>query len=241
MKIWGLDIGSTAIKAVELTQTWKSFQVTDYRFRQIEPGGDKGPAFFQALREVFPEGVRERVVLALPADRTMVHRIALPFQERKKNLPVVKYEAEPLLPLAADEVVVDFYSPENAREEDGTLVFAARKEDLRSSLAQIDEAGIDPEAVIPEGLALFWAVKYLAPDLLEEPGAVLDIGHEKAALIIWDEGMLKQVRSIPLPIGAFSAPAKPDAPPKDGRLSLSRRMPRSRPRCADWPMRCSAP
>ncbi len=215
MKVWGLDIGSAGIKAVELTRTWKDFQVTDYRYRQIEAGAERGPALFQALREVFPKGIRESVVLVVPAHRTMVHRVPLPFKERKKNLPVVKYEAESLLPVAIDEVIVDFYPPDKLKEEEGALVFAARKEDLRSQLALVAEAGVDPESMIPEGPALFWAVKYLTPDLLGETGAVLDIGHERATLIIWDEGVLKTVRSIPF-AGALFGGTEAGPPPAQG-------------------------
>src|SRR4030043_1277301 len=111
MKTWGLDIGSSGIKAVELTRTWKGFRATRYGFRPT-PNGKKEEFLaekLRGLRGIFPDGEKgESLVLAVPSQRTMVHRILLPFRERKKNLRVVKFETEPLLPFPIDQVVVDF-------------------------------------------------------------------------------------------------------------------------------------
>jgi len=128
----------------------------------------------------------------------MVHRIPLPFDDREKKRQVVKYEAEPFLPFAADEVIVDFYSPGEKGEEKRSLVFAVRKKDLGEHLALLKEAGLDPEYVVPESMALFSLVKGLGM-AGGEGGALLDLGSETATLILWRNGRLILARSIPVP------------------------------------------
>jgi len=206
-KIWGLDIGSTGIKAVEVTRTLRGFRVSNHGLFPL-PGKEKGDLrgeILQALRQVLPklEDRGEGLVYSFPSRQTMVHRIPLPFADRKKNRQVVKYEVEPLLPFAADQVIVDFYSPGKNSGEERTLVFAVRKGDLGEHLALLKEAGLDPESVVPEALALFSLVRALGKTSAGS-GALLDLGDEKATVILWQNDRLVLARSIPLAGSALS-------------------------------------
>ncbi len=71
-----------------------------------------------------------------------------------------------------------------------TLVFAVRKGDLGEHLSLLKEAGLDPESVVPEALALFWLVRGLGKTSAGS-GALLDLGQEKATLILWQKDRLE--------------------------------------------------
>jgi general secretion pathway protein L len=201
-KIWGLDLGSTGIKAVQLSRTLQGYQVAGYRFLPIR-SGDK-EEYLQGLRKIFPEGERggEGIIVPIASHRVMVHRVSLPFQDRKKNRQVVKFEVEPLLPFPVEQVVVDFYAPQNREDGNGALVFAVRKEDLREQLSRLHEAGLDPESVVSEAMALFWLVKRLRNGA--SASALLDVGHQKTTMIVWKGETLILVRSISVAGSALS-------------------------------------
>ncbi len=74
----------------------------------------------------------------------MVHRLALPFMERKKNEQVLKFEVEPFLPFPVEEVVTDFFPQPNFTQEKKALVFAASKNDLQEHLAFLPEVSYWP-------------------------------------------------------------------------------------------------
>jgi type II secretion system protein L len=212
-KTWGLDIGTTGIKAVEVTRTLRGPRVTNYGVLPLN-GKEKRnlrTEIIPRLREVFSklEGRGEDLVYLFPSSLTMVHRIPLPFRDRKKNQQVVKFEAEPFLPFPADQVVVDFYSSEKGQAGKEALVFAVRKGDLGDSLAMLKEAGLDPERVVPEALALFCLIRGLGKTS-ESPGALLDLGQGRGTLILWHGDRLKLARSIPIPEGALSTTAHPN-------------------------------
>jgi len=211
-KTWGLDIGKTGIKAVEVTRTLRGPRVTNYGVLPLnrKEKEDSRAEIIRRLREVFSklEGKGEDLVYLFPSSRTMVHRIALPFRERKKNQQVVKFEVEPLLPFPADQVVVDFYAADRDEAGKEALVFAARKGDLGESLAMLKEAGLDPERVVPEALALFWLIRGLKK-ISDGPGALLDLGQEKATLILWQWNRLNLARSIPISGGGSAAADHP--------------------------------
>ncbi|HSR10882.1 MAG TPA: pilus assembly protein PilM, partial [Thermodesulfobacteriota bacterium] len=140
-RVWGLDIGSTGIKAVEITRTWRGPRLTNYGFFPFTGGAHDGRSEKLArLQEILPRLKRngDGLILPIPSHRTMVHRVALPFAERKKNEQVVKYEVEPLLPVPIDAVVVDYYSSPR-QEEKEVLVFAVQKEIVREELAMMKE------------------------------------------------------------------------------------------------------
>ena len=208
-KTWGLDIGTTGIKAVEVTRTLRGPRVTSYGVLPLNRR-EKGEILLR-LREVLSKLERkgEDLVYLYPSSLTMVHRIPLPFRDRKKNQQVIKFEAEPFLPFPADQVVVDFYSVEKEEAGKEALVFAVRKGDMGESLSLLKEAGLDPERVVPEALALFWLVRGLGKTS-EGPGALLDLGKEKATLILWHGNRLNLTRSIPISGGPPSAAANPN-------------------------------
>ena len=210
MKTWGLDFGSTGIKAVELAHTWQGYRVTNYGFYPYS-GAEKTKSSqekLQILQKIFPGGSKEmkNVIVSLPSHRMMVHRVALPFRERKKNQQVIKFEVEGLLPFPVDQVIVDFYQAKEGPNGNQAMAFAARKEDLQEHLSLMEEAGLDAECLVPESMALF----YLLPNLRNEvsSGALLDVGHEKTTTIVWSGETLTLVRSIPVAGSAMRLPGR---------------------------------
>ncbi len=207
-KTWGLDIGSAGIRAVEVSRSLRGARVTRHVLSPLagkEKGDLRGEAL-AGLREAIPRtGARgEGLACTFPSHLTMVHRIQLPFADRRKNRQVAKFEAEPFLPFSADQVIVDFFPPGKGSAEKRSLIFAARKKDLGEHLALLKEAGLDPENVIPEAVALFFLVRELGK-ASEQGGALLDLEPEEAHLILWEKGHLILARSVFLP-GSSAAP-----------------------------------
>ncbi len=199
-KTWGLDIGSTGIKAVEVTRTWKGSRVTHYGFFPFSSKGkdDLRREKLRLLAEtIFPrvKSNGEDLIVPFASHRTMVHRVVLPFHDRKKNEQVLKFELEPLLPFPVEGIVADFYASDEQKPT-GSLAFAVQKEVLGETVALVKESGLDPETVIPESLALFSLVRRLGLTS-GTTSSLLDLGQEKATLIVWTNDRLALVRSIP--------------------------------------------
>jgi Tfp pilus assembly PilM family ATPase/Tfp pilus assembly protein PilN len=222
---WGLDIASTGIKAVELTRTLRGYLVTQYAYLPIDQLNreQRREKELEGLRKVFPEGRKGKrnLILSTPSHRTMVHRLALPFEDRRRNQQVVKFEVEPLLPFPAEQAVVDFYAPKQKGNDNTALVFAVPKEELKEQLSLMQEAELDPEGLIGEAMALFWLVRNLGMDA---SGALLDLGHEKTTMIAWEGERLTLVRSIPIagaPLSQVSGQPLGASPPEIANIAPS--------------------
>ncbi len=208
IRTWGLEFGSSGIKMVELTRTWRGERVTNYGFFPT-PSREKEELQrerVQRLNEILTKGGRdeEELILAAGSHQTMVHRISLPFAERKKNLQIIKFEMEPLLPLPIDQMVVDFFPLGKGTNGREALAFAIPKEILRDDMALLREGGLDPDTILPEGLALYKTVKHFGVHSREGAAALLDMGHAKTTMIVWRGETLELVRSIAVAGGSLT-------------------------------------
>ena len=208
IRTWGLEFGSSGIKMVEVTRTWRGERVTNYGFfptpsREKE---ERQRERVQRLNEILTKRGRDEkeIILAAGSHQMMVHRISLPFAERKKNLRIIKFEMEPLLPLAVDQVVVDFFPLGKGVDGMQALAFAIPKEVLRDQMALLQEGGLDPESILPEALALYRAVTHFEVHPGEGAAALLDMGQEKTTMIIWRGKTLELARSIAVAGGSFT-------------------------------------
>jgi general secretion pathway protein L len=199
-RILGLDLGSHAIKAVELRQTLRGVEVGQLRSVTVhEAAADdaESPSLPQQLQR-FAALYRlpaEYVVAALPGDRVTTRRLALPFRERRRLAQAVPFELEGQMPFALEDVMVDWdvVRDEGSRAE--VIALAAPRAEVGRQLETLREAGLEPRTLEAEGLAL----ANLAA-LFPQPGTKLyvDMGHRKTTLTLCAGGKALAMRTIPI-------------------------------------------
>jgi len=212
--ILGLDLGSSSVKAVCLRKGWMGLEwaggythvvgILNQRdlLRPLEP--------FDWAREVVP-GLKEwiaehrlptdHVVVSLPAHLISLRTLTLPFNDARKLEKVVPFEIEALLPYPLEEVVVDYQVTDTAAGRTNLLAAAVPRGLVKNYLEQLARAGIDPEAVELDGMALMNLARHLladssAPGASAAGSAVLEIGASKTVVCILRRGQAVFVRTI---------------------------------------------
>ena len=163
----GLDIGSSSVKLVELTQSLGgTLRLERYAIEQLPRGAvvdgniDKIDVVAEAVRRAYrrAECRVKNVAMALPSSAVITKRIALPANLNEEELEVqVESEANQYIPFALDEVSLDFQvlGPVlNSPEEVEVLIAASRKEKVEDRLAVVQEAGLKPVVVDVESYAM---------------------------------------------------------------------------------------
>jgi type IV pilus assembly protein PilM len=163
----GLDIGSSSVKLVELTQSLGgNLRLERYAIEQLPRGAvvdgniDKIDVVAEAVRRAYrrAECRVKNVAMALPSSAVITKRIALPANLNEEELEVqVESEANQYIPFALDEVSLDFQvlGPVlNSPEEVEVLIAASRKEKVEDRLAVVQEAGLKPIVVDVESYAM---------------------------------------------------------------------------------------
>jgi general secretion pathway protein L len=206
----GLDIGRTAIKAVRLRRTVTGRETVDFLRQDIPPADQNLDEGRQAqLLKQFVQTHRltgARLMTALPCSDLMIRTLALPFHETRKLMQVIPSEVESMIPLPLEDVAVDYElltqrkltSKVRIGSASQVLVAAAQRSTLLHHIERLAQAGIEPEAVRVDALALFSVVRRMS-ERQSEPMknvAMVDLGAMRTTLCLSYDGDPWMLRSI---------------------------------------------
>jgi type IV pilus assembly protein PilM len=174
----GVDIASTSIKLVELSQTGKGIYrleryaieplpkdtVTDGNIANLDQVSDALKRGWKRL------GSRNRnVAMSLPAAMVITKKIIVPAGQKEEELELtVEAEANQYIPFALDEVNLDFQilgpAPNNPDEVE-VLIAASRKEKVEDRVAIAEASGLKPRVMDVESYATQEVFGLIAPSL----------------------------------------------------------------------------
>ena len=204
LPIIGLDISTTAVKLVELSDIGKGKlrleryvieplpreAVTDGNIANLDQVADTVRTAWKNLRS----GIRN-VVLALPSSAVISKKILAPASLKGMDLEnQVETEANQVIPFALDEVNLDFQvlGPSPSGPDDvQILLAAARKEKVEERVAAAEAAGLKALIMDVENYATQTAYEQIAP-LLPNGGAgltvaIVDIGAQNMHINILND------------------------------------------------------
>ena len=163
----GLDIGSSAVKAVELKSAGKGFKVLAYGNESIPPDSIvdgaiiDGGVVSDALRRLFDDrGIKTKEVAAsLSGNAVIVKKITLPLMTEAELSESIYWEAEQYIPFDVQDVDLDYQIIEggdsaNTRGTMEVLLVAAKKEKIADYTGVILQAGRVPVVVDVDAFAL---------------------------------------------------------------------------------------
>jgi type IV pilus assembly protein PilM len=163
----GLDIGSSAIKVVELVPTSKSFRVAAFALEPVAPDTIVDGAIIDAdavadaIRRAFQAaGLKTREVAAsLSGNAVIVKKINLPVMAEAELRESIYWEAEQYIPFDIQDVNLDYQIMDAGvgPESRGTmevLLVAAKKEKIGDYTGVISQAGRTPVVMDVDAFAL---------------------------------------------------------------------------------------
>ncbi len=207
-RIVGLDIGTSAVRAVELTLESGRRPVLE-AFGQVglHPGAvvdgeihDRSQVV-QAVQRVWREGgFRERrVILGIAGLRAITREVDMPPLKPDELDEAVRFQADQVVPFPMDETVLSSKVIAQYTDADGTpqirvLVAAAHRELIDGVVAAVRDAGLEPVGIDLDTAALARA--------LREPGFAggaeinVSVGAGLTLVVVHEGGLLQFVRTI---------------------------------------------
>ena len=163
----GLDIGSSAVKAVELKAVGKGFKVVAFAIEAVPPDSIvdgaiiDGAAVADAIRRVFENKAfkTKEVAASLSGNAVIVKKINLPIMTEAELADSIYWEAEQYIPFDIQDVNLDYQilKAGTGAESEGTmdvLLVAAKKEKIADYTGVISQAGRLPVIVDVDAFAL---------------------------------------------------------------------------------------
>ena len=203
----GLDIGSTAIKLVQLRTGRSGLRLQNFGVAQVPAGAIASGAVVDsaavtgALRELVARiGLRGKdVALAVSGNGVIIKRISVPQLEAAAFAQQIEWEARQLVsPPSRDDVLIDHtrlrQNPMTGEVE--VLLVAAKKELVQQYLRVIADAGLRPVVVDATAFALQNCVEAGQSFTSGETFAVVNVGAATTTISIIAEGLPAYGRDI---------------------------------------------
>lgn len=210
MRSIGIDPGDLAVKVVELDGSYRRA-----RLLRVHVGSAGAPTADQVARcatvaaiakAAIAEGMKGEIALGHPCREAVLRTLELPFQGHDVIRKVVKAEIEgEIQSQAIDDMVVDFLEL-GASASGGTRVMVASvpKAGLRMQLAELASAGVEPEDVDLDTMAL-WRAAHFAGAFAPAEGeatdvpritAVVDVGSRSVKVLLVEGEKLVEMRAL---------------------------------------------
>ena len=206
--IVGLDIGTSSIKAVEITHDRYDYIITAYG--QVDVPNEQ--ARQEAIAELFKQsGFRtKRVACAVSGKQVVFRYVNLVHMSEENLTTAIRFEADKYIPFPVDEVqldtqkLMDLPMPEGQTTGEMKVLLVAAKKTLVVDQAQMLQAlGLQPVSISVDSFAIGNAYELndvVSPNLQEDGHtvALIDIGASKSCINIVRNNITCFAREVPM-------------------------------------------
>lgn len=202
---FGLDIGTTAIRVVELHGGGKVRGLARYGSVPIESNLSQSDANAdqQRLVQYIKQAINDakistrNVAVGVPSSRVFTAVIDIDKLSPEELAKTIRFQADSLIPTPLAESKIDWALLGDSPKEQNKveiLLSSVTNDFIEKRLDLLESIGLNVIAFEPESLALTRSL--LAPDAMA-PQMVLDIGSKATDLVIAMNGAPRLTRSIP--------------------------------------------
>ena len=182
--VFGLDIGSSAVKALKLKETGGTYRIEALGIAPLPPDAiadgsikDSGTVANAIRSAVAKAGVSgKETVIAICGRELIIKKIQIPEVPPRDVHDVVQLEAEHHIPFAIDEVFLDYHGVGKHDSLLDLILVAVKKSKVLEYAAVVEQAGLRPSIVDVDSFALGNQFELNYPDDRHEAVALIDIG-----------------------------------------------------------------
>ena len=206
--ILGLDVGSGAVKAVEIDvkDKDKGFEVVGLGVSSmpheaiVQGAFLNASAIVDAIQEaVDTSGIKTRdAVVAVSGHSVIVKRVSLPRMSAEELESQIQWEAEQYIPFDVNEVNLEFQILETSEDpaQMDVLLVAAKKDLIDDYVQVMSEAGLNPVAVDVASFALANTFEINQEGAPEGVVALVNIGAHAVNINVLQDGVPAFTRDI---------------------------------------------
>lgn len=204
-EFFGLDIGTTAIRVVQLSNSPSNKQLLRYGMAQIseKTSASDSKTEQQKLSQTIAEllskaGIRTKnAAVGLSSTRVFTAVIDIERLSPAELAKTIHFQADSIIPTAPAESKIDWAvigdSPVDANKVE-VLISSVTNSFAESRLDLLEAIGLNVISFEPDNLAL---VRAMIPPATTAPHMVVDIGNKSTDIVITMHGAPRLTRSIP--------------------------------------------
>lgn len=196
----GIDIGSYAVKVVELVREKDIFRVKGMGYAKVKKA-DYTEGLLEAIKEsVSMAGIapNKDVNIAVSGSSVVARFIELPRMSEDELKNAIIFEAEKYIPFSINDVILghQLLVPHLTDNKMLVLLIAAKKDVINERLDIINKAGLPVNIIDVASFACVNAFLMTADRKKDEAAAIINIGAKGTDISIVSDGTLYFTRSI---------------------------------------------
>lgn len=202
---FGLDIGTSSVRVVQLTNNNSSRQLLRYAMAPID--GNLALSDSKADRQKVAEKLRiileqsqiktKNVAVGIPSSRVFTVVVDIERLSPSELAKTIKYQADSLIPTPVADSKIDWAvigdSPKDPNKVE-ILLSSVPNDFIEARLDLLESIGLNVVALEPDNLAMTRSI--LSTEAIE-PQMVIDIGSKSTDLVITMNGSPRLTRAIP--------------------------------------------
>lgn len=206
----GLDIGTSGVRAAELTLGKGGATLERFGQVALAPGAVRDgevvdpDAVAAAIKQLWAQAKfsSKRVAVGVANQKVVVRQVDLPWlplDELRKSLP---FQVADFVPMPLDQAILDFHPIEEITNEQGgrmlrVLLVAAHKDMVWGAVSAVQKAGLEPVMVDLTSFAVLRSLAHGADAGLGAPAeALIDVGASVTNIVIHQGGVPRFVRVL---------------------------------------------
>jgi type IV pilus assembly protein PilM len=202
---FGLDIGTTAIRVVQLQGTGQSKTLVKYAYVPVDPKLSLSDSkadqqkVGQVIKDLMAQSkmLTHNVAVGLPSQRVFTTVVDIERLASSELAKTIRFQADSLIPTPLSESKLDWAllgdSPTDKTKVE-VIISSVTNDFVEARLDMLESIGLNVIAFEPDNLALSRSI--LAPDTASAQ-MVLDIGNKSTDLVIAMNGAPHLTRAIP--------------------------------------------
>jgi len=188
MRVLGLDIGTTTIKAVELETSFRGYEIHEYHEYRLTPGIENPIEATAKLLAGLPRKP-DRLAVALPTRSVTSRLVEVPTKDKKAIQAAVMFELEDDLPFSIEDMSYQYSVFQSKSKLTRVFAQAAMLSEIESVIDEFKSFQIDPDLLTTEPWSYRVLMGHIVPETSEEfahPILVADLGHARSNLhVLW--------------------------------------------------------
>jgi type IV pilus assembly protein PilM len=203
-EVLGLDIGSSAVKVIELRPRGQGFELAAFGIAQVSAGAIQGgemkesAAVQQAIRQALAQGGTQATdaVIGVSGGSVIAKRVHLPKMSEAELAESIRWEAEQHIPFDIDDVNIDFQVLRQDGPQLEVMLVAVKKGKVQSYVEAVQACGLNVVLVDADVFALETQHEHTEAQESSEVVALVNVGHETTNTNILQGGVNVYARDV---------------------------------------------
>lgn len=194
----GLDIGTSSVKYVQLKKKGRLTKLVGYgkvpipKNTVIEGVISETEKLAGLIKDAFDNPqwgkiTADRVYVSLPESKLFTRIIDLPVVEEKDIKEAITYEIEQTIPMAQDDLYIDWQVIDQAKDKSTVFLSAGPKSIINSYIQLLDILGLEPQGLEMSLAAI--ARSMVSNKQKVDPVIILDIGDQSSSVAVFDSNL----------------------------------------------------